>query len=54
MNLVDGTLIATVRHQHSQVNRSDEIVEKGDIFFTYRPSVEESEPEGVGDVQGSS
>ncbi len=42
--------MATVRHKH-QENRSDEIVEKGDIFFAYRPGIEQSEPEGLGDVQ---
>jgi hypothetical protein len=39
----DGAPMATVRHKH-QENRSDEIVEKGDIFFAYRPGIEQSEP----------
>lgn len=31
--------------------RETEILENGDIFFLYRPRVEEEEPSGMGDVQ---
>jgi hypothetical protein len=43
--------MATVRQKHPRETHSDEIVEKGDIFFAYRPRIEASEPEGLGDVQ---
>ncbi|MGJ3265631.1 MAG: hypothetical protein ACFE0R_20625 [Salinarimonas sp.] len=32
-------------------DREIEILEEGDIFFLYRPDVNEHEPEGMGDVQ---
>jgi len=39
--------MATVRQKHP--DRQDEkIVEKGDIYFFYRPRVEEKEAEGLG------
>lgn len=31
--------------------RKTEVIEKGDIFFLYRPEVEDEEPSGLGDVQ---
>lgn len=31
--------------------RETEVLERGDIFFLYRPRVEEEDPEGLGDVQ---
>jgi hypothetical protein len=43
--------MATMRHKHARKPRSDEIVEKGDIFFAYRPRIAKDEPEGLGDVQ---
>jgi hypothetical protein len=32
-------------------DRQAEVIEEGDIFFLYRPEVEEEEPSGPGDVQ---
>jgi hypothetical protein len=32
-------------------DRQSEVLEEGDIFFLYRPTVEEDEPSGLGDVQ---
>jgi hypothetical protein len=45
--------MATVRQKHAHRSGSDEekIVEKGDIFFLYRPRVEKTEPEGLDDIQ---
>jgi hypothetical protein len=42
--------MATVRHKHAD-HSDEEIVEKGDVFFFYRPRVEQSEAEGLADVQ---
>ena len=46
--------MATVRQKSARregSGRDEEIVEKGDIYFAYRPRVEENEAEGLGDVQ---
>lgn len=46
--------MTTVRHKatHSGRASTDQgIVEKGDIFFAYRPRIGEHETEGLGDVQ---
>src|SRR3981189_971395 len=42
--------MATVRQKQS-ANQDEEIVEKGDIFFFYRPRVEHMEAEGPEDIQ---
>ena len=42
--------MATVRQKQSD-NQDEEIVEKGDIFFFYRPRVEHMEAEGPEDIQ---
>ena len=42
--------MATVRQKHPD-RQHDEIVEKGDIYFFYRPKVEEEEATGLGDIQ---
>ena len=42
--------MATVRKRHAEA-RDEEVVEKGDIFFFYRPRVEQSEAEGLEDIQ---
>lgn len=46
--------MATVRQKPAGGKRTkidEEIIEKGDIYFAYRPRVGESEPEGLEDVQ---
>jgi hypothetical protein len=45
--------MVTVRRKHArrQPEVSEEIIEKGDIYFVYRPRVEEREAEGIGDIQ---
>src|SRR5689334_18645665 len=45
--------MATVRRKAARAGSNDDeqIVEKGDIHFAYRPRVEEDEAEGLGDVQ---
>jgi hypothetical protein len=42
--------MATVRQKHAR-DPNEEIVEEGDIFFFYRPRVEQEEVEGPQDVQ---
>ncbi|HEY1942415.1 MAG TPA: hypothetical protein VGH40_09855 [Roseiarcus sp.] len=37
--------------RHPNASREEEVVERGDIFFFYRPRVEIDRVEGVGDVQ---
>lgn len=45
--------MASVRekHAHRESEPSEHIVEKGDIYFVYRPRVAQHEAEGLGDVQ---
>jgi hypothetical protein len=43
--------MATVRQKRPPERAGEEIVEKGDIYFAYRPRVEEQEAEGLKDVQ---
>src|SRR5437016_13830969 len=46
--------MATVRQRPARAkgsNVDEEIVEKGDIYFAYRPRVQENEAEGLEDVQ---
>lgn len=43
--------MATVRQRSARSRVDEEIVEKGDIYFAYRPRVEEDEAEGLGDIQ---
>ena len=46
--------MATVRQKSARreaSGRDQEIVEKGDLYFAYRPRVEENEAEGREDVQ---
>src|SRR3979411_2890909 len=42
--------MATVRQKH-RADQNEEIVETGDIFFFYRPRVEQTEAEGLEDIQ---
>jgi hypothetical protein len=42
--------MASVRQRHPQ-SRDDDVVEKGDIYFIYRPRVGEDEAEGLEDIQ---
>lgn len=39
------------KHPQAQSSATEEIVEKGDIYFVYRPRIEEREAEGLADVQ---
>jgi hypothetical protein len=43
--------MATVRRRSARSKADEEIVEKGDIYFAYRPRVGEDEAEGLGDIQ---
>ncbi len=40
-----------VRQKRPPEEAGEEIVEKGDIYFAYRPRIEEQEAEGLKDVQ---
>lgn len=42
--------MAIVKKKHS-ADQDEEIIEKGDIFFFYRPRVEQDEAEGLQDIQ---
>jgi hypothetical protein len=42
--------MATMRQKH-RADQNEEIVEKGDLFFFYRPRVEQTEAEGLEDIQ---
>jgi hypothetical protein len=44
--------MATVRRKHARGDTDETIVEKGNIYFAYRPRVEGSEAEGARDVRG--
>jgi hypothetical protein len=43
--------MVSVKKRHRKSGDSEEILEQGDIYFGYRPRVEEHEPEGLGDIQ---
>ncbi len=43
--------MVSVRRRRPQAEVSGEIVEKGDIYFAYRPPIEEDSAEGLADVQ---
>lgn len=43
--------MASVRKKQERPEVDEEIVEKGDIYFVYRPRIEEGEAEGLGEVQ---